>query len=48
MERSTDGMSVPDREIVDCIRKWNVRMGRPAERTSSGYWKGISMAKGSQ
>jgi hypothetical protein len=44
MERSADGVSVADKDIVGCIRKWNMQMGRPAERTSAGYWKGISIA----
>ena len=44
MRRSQDGVSVPDDEIADLVRGWNARMGRPAMRTPSGFWKGISVA----
>lgn len=43
MDRYTDGQSVPDSNIAQCVRRWNVSMGRPGERTSSGYYKGISL-----
>ena len=43
MGRSKDGMSVPDDVIADQIRGWNAQMGRPGVRTSSGFWKGISV-----
>ena len=42
MERSVDGQSLPDSEIADLARAWNGSMGRPGERTSTGFWKGIS------
>ena len=46
MERSTDGVSLSDASITASVRRWNIAMGRPAERTSTGYWKGISVAAG--
>jgi hypothetical protein len=44
MERSTDGVSVPDDILADLVRGWNTQMGRPGVRTSSGFWKGIKVA----
>jgi len=43
MTRSADGVSLADDTIADLARAWNVRMGRPAERTSSGFYKGVSL-----
>lgn len=43
MERYEDGASLSDADLKACVRKWNIAMGQPAERTSSGYWKGISV-----
>ena len=43
MEQTADGTSVTDRRLASCIRKWNISMGAPAERTSAGYWKGIEL-----
>lgn len=45
MERSTDGVSVPDEVIADALRSWNVQMGRPGVRSSAGFWKGIAVKK---
>ena len=45
MERSTDGVSVPDDIIADLVRTWNVQMGRPGVRSSAGFWKGIAVVK---
>ena len=45
MERSTDGVSVPDDVIADLVRGWNAQMGRPGVRTSSGFWKGIKVTE---
>jgi len=45
MKRSADGISLPDDEIADVVRTWNAQVGRPGMRTSSGYWKGISVAQ---
>lgn len=44
MSRTDDGISVRDDSIGDVIRWWNVQMGRPAVRSSTGYWKGVSIA----
>jgi len=44
MGQTTDGVSLPDDEIGDLVRKWNSQVGRPGTRTSTGYWKGISVA----
>ena len=43
MARSADGESLDDSTIRDLVRTWNSQIGRPGERTSSGYWKGISL-----
>ena len=43
MRRTSDGQSLQDDEIADLVRSWNGSMGRPGERTSSGFWKGISL-----
>ena len=43
MSRSSDGVSVPDDEIGDLVRTWNANMGRPGTRSSTGYWKGVSL-----
>jgi len=48
MRRAADGESIPDDAIADKIREWNAQMGRPGVRTSSGYWKGISVARASE
>ena len=45
MSRYADGVSLPDDDIGDLVRTWNARMGRPGQRTSTGYWKGISVAE---
>lgn len=45
MGRSADGESLDDTTIRDLVRTWNAQIGRPGERTSSGYWKGISLAE---
>lgn len=44
MGRTADGVSLSDDRISDALSVWNRQMGRPGERTSSGYWKGISLA----
>mmetsp|Transcript_22632 Transcript_22632/g.37390 ORF Transcript_22632/g.37390 Transcript_22632/m.37390 type:complete len:295 (+) Transcript_22632:67-951(+) len=44
MSRTADGVSLPDDQIGDMLRSWNNKMGRPGVRTSTGYWKGISVA----
>ena len=44
MSRYADGMSVSDDLIKDQVRAWNTKMGRPGERTATGYWKGVSVA----
>lgn len=44
MSRTVDGVSVDDDQIGDLVGKWNMRMGRPGDRTKTGYWKGISLA----
>ena len=44
MSRTTDGVSLSDSAISDLVRGWNTKMGKPGERTSSGYWKGVSLA----
>ena len=44
MRRSADGISIGDGQIGEVIGTWNSRMGRPGERTKTGYWKGISLA----
>ena len=44
MRRSADGVSLDDDTIGDLVGPWNARMGRPGQRTSTGYWKGISVA----
>ena len=41
--RTADGFSLADDAISDELRRWNRRMGGPAERTSSGFYKGISV-----
>ena len=43
MGRSADGESLDDTTLRDIVRTWNAQIGRPGERTSSGYWKGISL-----
>ena len=43
MSRTSDGVSLSDDRIGDLVRGWNREMGLPGERTSSGYWKGISV-----
>jgi len=43
MGRTKDGISLSDDKIGDLVGDWNRQMGRPGERTSSGYWKGISV-----
>ena len=48
MGRSADGISIDDGQIGDVIGTWNSRMGRPGERTKTGYWKGISLAPASR
>ena len=48
MARSADGVSVADDDIADRLREWNARMGRPAQRTSSGFWKGIRVLSGAR
>jgi hypothetical protein len=45
MGRTDDGISVADKDIGALVRSWNARMGRPGERSTSGYWKGISVAR---
>ena len=43
MGRYADGVSVADDDIADRLREWNAQMGRPGVRTSTGFWKGISV-----
>lgn len=43
MSGTTDGVSLSDSEVGELVRSWNARMGRPAERTPAGYWKGVSV-----
>jgi len=48
MGRATDGVSLPDKDIADQLREWNARAGRPGKRTSSGFYKGISVLEPEQ
>lgn len=43
MGNTQDGISLSDDQIGDLVSSWNREMGRPGERTPSGYWKGISV-----
>lgn len=43
MSRASDGVSLADGEVAELARAWNVAMGRPAERTPTGFWKGVSV-----
>ena len=43
MSRATDGVSVGDEDIGRLVRRWNQGMNGPGERTSTGFWKGISL-----
>ena len=43
MSRATDGVSVGDEDVGGLVSRWNRSMGRPGERTSTGFWKGISV-----
>jgi hypothetical protein len=43
MTGTADGVSLSDSEVGELVRAWNARMGRPAERTPAGYWKGVSV-----
>jgi len=43
MSDTIDGISLSDKEVGDLVRSWNMRMGRPGERTPAGYWKGFSV-----
>ena len=45
MSSTVDGESVPDNEICALVRTWNAKMGRPGERTPTGFWKGVSLKK---
>jgi len=39
MGRSKDGVNLSDDKIGDLVSNWNREVGRPGERTPSGYWK---------
>ena len=43
MDRTADGVSLSDDKIGLLVGSWNREVGRPGGRTSSGYWKGISV-----
>ena len=43
MSGTADGVSLSDSAICDAQRRWNLKFGRPGERTSTGFWKGISL-----
>ena len=43
MGRSKDGVNLSDDKIGDLVGSWNREVGRPGERTPTGYWKGISV-----
>ena len=43
MSGSKDGVSLQDEQIRDALGAWNRKIGRPGERTPSGYWKGLSV-----
>ena len=43
MGSTADGFSLSDDKIGDLAEDWNRAVGRPGERTRSGYWKGIKV-----
>jgi len=43
MGRSKDGVNLSDDKIGDLVSSWNREVGQPGQRTSTGYWKGISV-----
>ena len=45
MSSTVDGVNVPDDRVGDLVRSWNAQVGRPGTRTSTGYWKGISVTE---
>ena len=43
MGRALDGVSLEDKAVAGQLREWNRREGRPGERTSSGFYKGVGV-----
>lgn len=43
MSRASDGVSLADGTIKDLAREWNAAAGRPGDRSSAGYWKGLAV-----
>ena len=43
MGASADGINLTDARVGELVKSWNVARGRPATRTSAGFWKGLSL-----